>query len=147
MRTGYFLTRPTMLHVPRWSTCPSESNICWHSALFAAQCHRRPITEKPLTGWVERALVFRQWQLAWLFEARVNTKERLCSSVANFNGCAEDAHRHRAADRGGSYCKYRVGNDAALMPLIDSPNIACGVHAGESPIMVKTVRLALENGG
>jgi UPF0271 protein len=38
------------------------------------------------------------------------------------------------------------GQDAALMPLISSANIACGVHAGDTDSMRKTALLALEHG-
>ena len=34
------------------------------------------------------------------------------------------------------------GNDAALMPLISSANIACGAHAGNLDTMIETVELA-----
>lgn len=34
------------------------------------------------------------------------------------------------------------GNDAALMPLITSANIACGAHAGNLDTMIETVELA-----
>jgi len=37
-------------------------------------------------------------------------------------------------------------NDAELMPLISSANIACGFHAGDEETMRKTVALAIENG-
>ncbi|MBY8977931.1 5-oxoprolinase subunit PxpA [Rhodobacteraceae bacterium NNCM2] len=50
------------------------------------------------------------------------------------------------ADMGEGFGKYRIGNDAALMPLIDSANIACGMHAGDPTVMVETVELALRNG-
>ncbi len=49
------------------------------------------------------------------------------------------------ADIGESFGKYKIGNDADLMPLIASANVACGMHAGDPVIMAKTVRLALEN--
>lgn len=35
------------------------------------------------------------------------------------------------------------GDDAALMPLITSANIACGGHAGDASTMRETIRLAL----
>lgn len=38
------------------------------------------------------------------------------------------------------------GNDAALMPLISSANVACGYHAGDEDTMRRTVELALEHG-
>ena len=37
-------------------------------------------------------------------------------------------------------------NDAELMPLINSVNIACGYHAGDEDTMRRTVALALEHG-
>ena len=37
-------------------------------------------------------------------------------------------------------------NDAALMPLLSSANIACGYHAGDIDTMKRTVDLALEHG-
>lgn len=39
-----------------------------------------------------------------------------------------------------------LDNDALLMPLISSANIACGFHAGDKDTMKKTIGLALENG-
>jgi UPF0271 protein len=38
------------------------------------------------------------------------------------------------------------GQDAALMPLISSANIACGLHAGDAETMREAVRLAIEHG-
>jgi UPF0271 protein len=49
-------------------------------------------------------------------------------------------------DMGESFGAYRVGNDAALMGLITSANIACGYHAGDPLVMDRTTRLAAENG-
>jgi UPF0271 protein len=49
------------------------------------------------------------------------------------------------ADIGESYGKFVMGNDAELMPLIGSANVACGMHAGDPTIMARTVKLALDN--
>ena len=38
-----------------------------------------------------------------------------------------------------------MGNDAALMSLISSVNIACGFHAGDEDIMRRTIELALQH--
>ena len=38
-----------------------------------------------------------------------------------------------------------LANDAELMPLISSANIACGFHAGDDNTMKKTIALAVEN--
>lgn len=38
-----------------------------------------------------------------------------------------------------------AGNDEALMPLISSANIACGLHAGDTVTMLHTIRLARQH--
>ena len=38
------------------------------------------------------------------------------------------------------------GNDAELLKLVSSANIACGYHAGDAETMKRTVHLAIENG-
>ncbi|MEM9027317.1 MAG: 5-oxoprolinase subunit PxpA [Pseudomonadota bacterium] len=50
------------------------------------------------------------------------------------------------ADVGEGYGCYEFGNDAALMPLITSANIACGMHAGDPSVMARTVKLAKQHG-
>jgi 5-oxoprolinase (ATP-hydrolysing) subunit A len=49
-------------------------------------------------------------------------------------------------DMGEGFGLYRLGNDAAMMPLIDFANIACGFHASDPSIMHATVRLAKQHG-
>jgi UPF0271 protein len=46
------------------------------------------------------------------------------------------------ADMGESFGHFSIGNDAALMKIIKSANIACGFHAGDPDIMRHTVELA-----
>ncbi|MEO8924406.1 MAG: 5-oxoprolinase subunit PxpA [Caldimonas sp.] len=50
------------------------------------------------------------------------------------------------ADMGESFGHFTIGNDAALMKIIKSANIACGFHAGDATVMTETVRLAKDNG-
>lgn len=50
------------------------------------------------------------------------------------------------ADLGEGFGPYAIADDAALMPLITSANVACGYHAGDPVIMDRTVRLAREHG-
>ena len=38
------------------------------------------------------------------------------------------------------------GSDEALLDIVTSANIACGFHAGDAPLMRRTVRAALERG-
>jgi UPF0271 protein len=49
-------------------------------------------------------------------------------------------------DMGEGFGLYRLGNDAAMMPLIDLANVACGFHASDPSIMHETVRLAKQHG-
>ncbi|HYD58672.1 MAG TPA: 5-oxoprolinase subunit PxpA [Burkholderiales bacterium] len=49
-------------------------------------------------------------------------------------------------DMGESYGAWKMGADAAVMPLISSANIACGFHAGDPPTIRATVRLAVDHG-
>ncbi len=48
-------------------------------------------------------------------------------------------------DMGESYGAWSMGNDAAVLPLVSSANIACGFHGGDPGTMRKTVALALAN--
>ena len=49
-------------------------------------------------------------------------------------------------DMGESYGAWKMGDDAGVMPLITSANIACGFHGGDPATIRKTVRLAVDNG-
>lgn len=50
------------------------------------------------------------------------------------------------ADVGEGFGVWTMGNDAQLMPLLTSANIACGGHAGDAQTMWKTVALAKAQG-
>ena len=50
------------------------------------------------------------------------------------------------SDIGESFGAYAYGDDAAIMPLITSANIACGFHAGDPQVMARTVHLAVQHG-
>src|SRR5699024_10000238 len=50
------------------------------------------------------------------------------------------------ADLGESYGNYTIGNDDEIIPLISSANVACGFHASDPSVMLKTVRLIRESG-
>jgi len=49
-------------------------------------------------------------------------------------------------DMGESYGAWKMGDDAAIMPLITSANVACGFHGGDPATIRKTVRLAVDHG-
>jgi UPF0271 protein len=49
-------------------------------------------------------------------------------------------------DVGESFGDWRMGDDAALIPLASSANIACGFHAGDPLHMRAAVALCLEHG-
>ena len=48
-------------------------------------------------------------------------------------------------DLGESFGRYILGQDAAIMPLITSANIACGFHAGDPGVMHSTVQLVKQH--
>jgi UPF0271 protein len=49
-------------------------------------------------------------------------------------------------DLGESFGAWQMGNDAAMIDLATSVNIACGFHAGDADTMRKTVQLAKARG-
>ncbi|UXX84287.1 LamB/YcsF family protein [Roseovarius pelagicus] len=49
------------------------------------------------------------------------------------------------ADMGEGYGAWDIGDDAALLDIVTSANIACGMHAGDWDVMARTMRLAVEN--
>lgn len=51
-------------------------------------------------------------------------------------------HLNLNADLGESYGAWTMGNDAELLPLIDSANLACGFHAGDPLTIRRTLQLA-----
>ena len=50
------------------------------------------------------------------------------------------------ADLGESFGAWTMGEDAALLGVVNSANIACGFHAGDPRVMRSTVRSALAAG-
>jgi hypothetical protein len=50
------------------------------------------------------------------------------------------------ADVGESLGPWPMGDDAAMIPLMTSVNIACGFHAGDPPTIERTVALAIAAG-
>ena len=50
------------------------------------------------------------------------------------------------ADMGESFGPWPMGNDAALLDIVTSANIACGAHAGDPDVMATTMALAHERG-
>ena len=50
------------------------------------------------------------------------------------------------SDLGEAFGPWPMGQDAQLMPLISSANVACGFHAGDPATMRATVRLARRHG-
>ncbi len=50
------------------------------------------------------------------------------------------------ADMGESFGAYVIGNDPAMLRVVNSANIACGFHAGDPLVMRDTIGLAFKNG-
>lgn len=50
------------------------------------------------------------------------------------------------ADMGEGFGPWAMGDDAALLDVVTSANIACGFHAGDPDIMARTMGLAVAKG-
>jgi 5-oxoprolinase (ATP-hydrolysing) subunit A len=50
------------------------------------------------------------------------------------------------SDLGESYGQWTMGDDAAILPLISSANVACGFHAGSPAGILQTLRAAQQLG-
>jgi UPF0271 protein len=50
------------------------------------------------------------------------------------------------SDLGESYGAWRMGDDAAMLAVVSSANIACGFHAGDPAGIYRTVKAAAGNG-
>jgi 5-oxoprolinase (ATP-hydrolysing) subunit A len=49
-------------------------------------------------------------------------------------------------DCGEGFGAYRIGDDAAMLDIVTSVNVACGFHAGDPEIMAQTFRAAKAKG-
>lgn len=49
------------------------------------------------------------------------------------------------SDLGEGFGAWRMGDDAAMLEIVTSANVACGYHAGDPTIMDRTARAALAN--
>ncbi len=49
------------------------------------------------------------------------------------------------ADLGESFGPWDMGSDDAMLGIVNSANVACGYHAGDPQVMLKTVARAREN--
>ena len=45
-----------------------------------------------------------------------------------------------------SFGNFSIGNDQAIMPLVDACNIACGFHGGDPKVIENTIQLAIQYG-
>ncbi|MDR2113391.1 MAG: LamB/YcsF family protein [Candidatus Accumulibacter sp.] len=50
------------------------------------------------------------------------------------------------SDLGESFGPWKMGSDAAMLRIVNSANVACGYHAGDPAVMLKTVALARDGG-
>ncbi|TBY58866.1 LamB/YcsF family protein [Rhizobium leguminosarum bv. viciae] len=50
------------------------------------------------------------------------------------------------SDLGESFGPWKMGDDAALLDIVSSANVACGFHAGDPAGMLKVLRAASERG-
>jgi len=50
------------------------------------------------------------------------------------------------SDLGESFGPWVMGNDAEVLKIVKSANVACGFHASDPTVMVDTVKLCRQNG-
>jgi len=50
------------------------------------------------------------------------------------------------ADLGESFGAWTMGDDANLLPVVNTANVACGLHAGDPNVMSQTLLLAKQHG-
>jgi len=50
------------------------------------------------------------------------------------------------SDMGESFGAWKMGDDAAMLEIVSSANVACGWHAGDPMVMFKTCEIAKKNG-
>lgn len=50
------------------------------------------------------------------------------------------------SDMGEGFGPWQMGDDAKLLDIVTSANIACGFHAGDPDVMARTIRQAQERG-
>lgn len=50
------------------------------------------------------------------------------------------------SDLGESFGDYTIGTDDKIIPLVSSVNVACGFHAGDPMVMMKTIDMVKESG-
>ena len=50
------------------------------------------------------------------------------------------------SDLGESFGAWTMGDDAAMLAIVTTANVACGFHAGDPSVMAETFRVARDNG-
>ena len=50
------------------------------------------------------------------------------------------------ADLGESFGPWKMGEDAQILDIVSSANIACGGHAGDPTVMYETIKMAADKG-
>src|SRR6202163_4599374 len=50
------------------------------------------------------------------------------------------------SDLGEGFGTYRCGDDDAMLSIVTSANVACGLHAGDPEIMARTFQMARSRG-
>ena len=50
------------------------------------------------------------------------------------------------SDLGESYCAWAMGDDAAMIDIVSSANVACGFHAGDPAGILRTLKVAAGRG-
>lgn len=70
----------------------------------------------------------------------------LQADEAQVHDCAMTYSVDLNSDMGEGFGPWTMGDDAGLLKIVTSANIACGFHAGDADTMAETMELAVKNG-
>src|SRR5579871_4138120 len=62
------------------------------------------------------------------------------------NTSNKSLHIDLNSDMGEGFGAWRMGDDDAILDIVSSANVACGLHAGDPEIMARTFSKAKERG-
>ena len=69
---------------------------------------------------------------------------RIVATVRRQGGARMTARVDLNSDMGEAFGRWSLGDDAVLLDIVTSANIACGFHAGDPDVMAATMRMAVE---
>lgn len=75
-------------------------------------------------------------------EIEIASGSEIASTADGGTGVAIDLN----SDMGESFGRWKLGDDEALLQVVSSANVACGFHAGDPSVMLRTLEYAASRG-